>query len=1059
MVNPEQHSNQDLASDILHIQGVTMAPKKFRQCVFVIDELLSCYDCFQFLIPVPPTAIVYHNEIKNPMDFRTLERNLFNNKYATYEDFVADLSLIWNNAKLFHRSFDTIYQQAENLCKRYESLVAFLNGGEQPFYLSTPITDKDIISNTILPEEKVVSSMPSFPMYKEIQPKRKSNLYFVQAFSEEDWRTKRIRGFSNVRLLFEYLNASFFHYIKTNGVERRSLPLPRFYIAKNRTLLNQARTDPDGALAILYNVQIKPMENQAKNDLMRLQTTVILCKPMGETHNFDESTMDKSNKYEFCPKAWLKLQILNIVHHVETVINADIDRNYFKKAYNTFRLSTKIPADPKKIRNQEIAKHFVRSILEPVSTAKPPTTVQTPPSIIDGPRSRRRTASVEVKKEESPKPVLLPKPQPQQQSKTNESMIQRPVIRISTPPSMMNKLNKSKSTSPIVVSSLSSLNSNDHENSTSGAKRRRRSLSPEPPAAESKNIIRIPSNFEDNNHKESSPAADSQQTTTIRLVLNRCNSQEVVACQEEGKEKNESSVGKEIQKEEDENKISDDHGYESSETASYEYSEEEEEEEDDDSKKQTPVSTNEKEEEEEERKKSVGSNSISVASLLNDKNPFIPSGDSKMANTNPSESFERYLEKDDSDISQSTGNKEIAHTFDKEYYINISKELWQKVVQYSNEKGVPIVDIDKYNVSTSSLPNAEGFFKHVFFLSHDKRKVVQTFRHMTITQRTTEIVGLLALKGLPHMGQITEVLQESHGEIIGLCMERYEKTLKQYTHAHSHHRLTAYQKMDLIIQMLQSLETIHGIGLAHRDLSEVNFMVNETNEKLRDGSPKAELFLIDFGKSTFTDATRYRHWWVEQPPVGINNGHEYDGEIVPRTQDELDRWSQQLPWIRSKPDHGYKLYRSIQTLPKSRIDTDDLPWLVNPIAEDLYSIGTIIWKTFSETEPWYGILDTDLKALRETVGQDYHIERALEREVAGELSRELLLKFLKVSPDQRQTATDVLAWLQDINIQDGLIAEWEQHAPVGRQKRHAKALFRYDEEQAVDNERKKQKQL
>ncbi|KAI7905414.1 kinase-like domain-containing protein [Cokeromyces recurvatus] len=540
---------------------------------------------------------------------------------------------------------------------------------------------------------------------------------------------------------------------------------------------------------------------------------------------------------------------------------------------------------------------------------------------------------------------------------------------------------------------------------------------------------------------------NSQQATTIRLVLNKCNSSDIISYEHE--QKNTTHQTENMQMDANTKNKDSDHGYESSETASYEYSEEEEEEE------------KEKEKEKEEGKQtnmnSTGcSKSISVASLLNDKNPFIPDEENKMTNSNPSESFERYLQQDDNNLSQAIRNNEVTQSFDKEYYINASKGLWEKVVQYSTEKNVPIVDINKYNVSTSSLPNAEGFFKHVFFLSHDKQKVVQTFRHMTISQRTTEIVGLLCLKGLRHMGQITEVLQESHGEIIGLCMERYEKTLKQYTHAHSHHRLTAHQKMDLIIQMLQCLETIHSIGLAHRDLSEVNFMVNETNEKLRDGSSKAELFLIDFGKSIFTDAKSYRHWWVEQPPAGVS-GHDYDGEIVPKTRAELDQWCCRLPWIRSKPDHGYKLYRSIQTLPKSRIDTEDLPWLVNPIAEDLYSIGTIIWKTFAETEPWYGILDTDLKALRETVGQDYHIERALEREVAGELSRQLLLKFLKVSPDQRQSATEVLAWLQDIEIQDGLIHEWEQHAPVGRQKRHAKALFRFDEEQAAENERKKQR--
>jgi hypothetical protein len=126
-----QDLTQDFDSQTLHLHGVSMAAKPFRQCVFILDELLSCFDCYQFLIPVPSTAVVYHKEIKTPMDFKTLERNLYNDKYKEYKDFIADLCLIWDNAKSFHRSFDPLYQQADNLCKRYQSIVAFMYGGPQ----------------------------------------------------------------------------------------------------------------------------------------------------------------------------------------------------------------------------------------------------------------------------------------------------------------------------------------------------------------------------------------------------------------------------------------------------------------------------------------------------------------------------------------------------------------------------------------------------------------------------------------------------------------------------------------------------------------------------------------------------------------------------------------------------------------------------------------------------------------------------------------------------------------------------------------------------------------
>lgn len=160
-----------------------------------------------------------------------------------------------------------------------------------------------------------------------------------------------------------------------------SVPLPRFYIAKNRTLLNGAGVDPDGALAILYNVQIKPFIK----GLFRLQATVVISEPMGETHGFDESSMDKSNEYEFCPKGWVKLRVIKVVENVNAVIDADMDRSYFKKVYSTYKLSTRIPADPKKVGDKEIAKTFVQAILNPVSSS---------PSALTVPKAKPATAAV-----------------------------------------------------------------------------------------------------------------------------------------------------------------------------------------------------------------------------------------------------------------------------------------------------------------------------------------------------------------------------------------------------------------------------------------------------------------------------------------------------------------------------------------------------------------------------------------------------------------------------------------------------------------------------------------
>lgn len=1097
-------------TNVLQVKGVTMAAQAFRHCIFILDELLSCYDCFQFLAPVPLTAVVYHTEIKYPMDFNTLENNLYQNKYKEYKDFEQDLCLIWNNAKLFHRSFDMIYQQAENLYKRYMSLEDFVNGGPKPFYLASPESDLEGILNSPLPEEKMTTLVKPevvFPMYKELDPPNKSNLYFVQALSEQDCATKKLRGFSNVRLLFQHLNASFFKYM--SEPQPASVPLPRFYIAKNRTLLNGAGVDPDGALAILYNVQIKPFIK----GLFQLQATVVISEPMGETHGFDESSMDKSNEYEFCPKGWVKLRVIKVVENVNAVIDADMDRSYFKKVYSTYKLSTRIPADPKKVGDKEIAKTFVQAILNPVSSS---------PSALTVPKPKPATASAAAAitpKATSSKKAASPAVTPSSRA-TSTTPVRQSRSRSTSGQARSASPVVAKDTSLLVAQDESKIIASPVRSRTPSATLKKRVTNKSTPSATNTNntnslpssptIKKVTTPLKENPKSQSIPledatpvsalrdnASDSASSRTTEAVEDNTADKPMIRIKFKPKVISHDNDDDDAMEVEETNNKDDQNGYKSDESESEseedtlrkDKKDEKRDDDDDDSDNNGKGASGDNHRKEDgdsddgsvDDDSSNGSSSPppeaeewftdgdedsmhSARDRISYSSPpppppetsvalerFPSSATTSSSQTDNTESqlqetnvsFERYMDDVTANgIKEESGSKSEAI---KQYYIDASKELWEKLRSYALEQHVTVVDINTYAHKTSSFPNAEGFFKHVYFLKEDSQKVIQTFRRMTITQRATEIVSLLALKGLPRMGQITEVLQESHGEIIGLSMQRYQKTLKQYTHAHSHHRLTAHQKMDLVIQMLECMETIHKIGLAHRDLSEVNFMVNETTEKLRDGSPRAELFLIDFGKSVFTNPEDVRRWWIEHPKY-LND--EYDGEVVPLTKEDLVVWCQQLPWIRSKPDHGYRLYRSVQTLPKSRTDTEDLPWLINPIAEDMYSIGTIIWKTFSETEPWYGILDTDLKGLRDTVSEDYHIERALDREVSGILSKKLLLKFLKISPEQRSTATEVLAWLKNLDIQDALIAEWKEYAPVGRQKRHAKTLFKFEEEQA-----------
>ncbi|KAI9031667.1 hypothetical protein CLU79DRAFT_830929 [Phycomyces nitens] len=379
--------------------------------------------------------------------------------------------------------------------------------------------------------------------------------------------------------------------------------------------------------------------------------------------------------------------------------------------------------------------------------------------------------------------------------------------------------------------------------------------------------------------------------------------------------------------------------------------------------------------------------------------------------------------------------------------------VWKKLLAVCQAKGIEISNIEKkYTNINWSSPNSEGFFKQVYFLEN---VVVQTFRQMTMYQRITEVACLMKLKNLPHMAQMKAIIYNNNGDIAGLSMERYQTTLKQYTHVHSHHRLSAYQKFEIIHQMLICMKTIHEAGLAHRDLSEVNIMINTIDGQLEDGSSRICMYLIDFGKAVFCESQDVRDWFVDVPRASW----EYDGDVVPETEEELATWCESLPWVKGKPDHGYRMYRSIQTLPKTRSDNQVLPWLIHPQAEDMYSIGVMMWKVFAETEPWRGILDTDLQGLRYVAEDDYRIQRALEREVHGELSRQLLLKCLKTRPQNRDTASEILSWIEQETVKAGLLAEWKMYSSDTRSSRKAKSMYGFEDIEEEEKRRKRRKPL
>ncbi|KAF9383667.1 hypothetical protein CPB97_006298 [Podila verticillata] len=345
----------------------------------------------------------------------------------------------------------------------------------------------------------------------------------------------------------------------------------------------------------------------------------------------------------------------------------------------------------------------------------------------------------------------------------------------------------------------------------------------------------------------------------------------------------------------------------------------------------------------------------------------------------------------------------VQHT---EHMTKRAEKMLDFLKSQADEKKVPYISW-KAIEPTLTVDSAHGLFKRIYHVRGDDSIVVQNFKEMDVEsfeQRVREVACLLKLRGLRGVGQIQSVIDNEDDHLVGLSMTKYEYTLKAYaTNARRHP--SPCQKLCLIQDMVTAMAEIHSAGLAHRDLSEVNIMVDEDpSQPLEDQSPRPVVRVIDFGKSVFVGAEEVQQWSMQ--------------ESIPK--DELDL----LPLVVLPPDHGYKLYRSILTLPKTKHDHTPLP-PVDPRSEDVYSLGVLIWRTFSGKSPWNGAIEDDLKTIRYLVASDAQIKFQLEKEVQGEFSRALLLKCLTADPNTRWSCEQLKAWLEQPEVGRELLREFE----------------------------------
>ncbi|EGD79278.1 hypothetical protein PTSG_12911, partial [Salpingoeca rosetta] len=85
----------------------------------IVQDLRNHEAAWPFKEPVnPDIAPDYYQVVEEPMDLKTLGRNVNDNKYIRLEEFVADCTKIFDNCR-FYNEEDTLYYSEANRLQEY----------------------------------------------------------------------------------------------------------------------------------------------------------------------------------------------------------------------------------------------------------------------------------------------------------------------------------------------------------------------------------------------------------------------------------------------------------------------------------------------------------------------------------------------------------------------------------------------------------------------------------------------------------------------------------------------------------------------------------------------------------------------------------------------------------------------------------------------------------------------------------------------------------------------------------------------------------------------------
>ena len=93
---------------------------KIQKVFSVLENDPQSYDFLEPVDYITLNLLDYPTIIKHPMDLGTAKKNLLNNKYPTFQDFLNDIDLIWKNCRTYNMQGSDIVKMANHLEKVFK---------------------------------------------------------------------------------------------------------------------------------------------------------------------------------------------------------------------------------------------------------------------------------------------------------------------------------------------------------------------------------------------------------------------------------------------------------------------------------------------------------------------------------------------------------------------------------------------------------------------------------------------------------------------------------------------------------------------------------------------------------------------------------------------------------------------------------------------------------------------------------------------------------------------------------------------------------------------------